>query len=61
MNCLMIKMMIMTCKYYADFEGVCCNGDCKPHVADCCPYERQETCKYYEETEAKDADAGETD
>lgn len=38
----------MKCKYYAECEGVCCNGDCKPYVADICPYEKQDDCKYAE-------------
>ena len=41
------------CKYYAEFEGVCCNGDCKPYVADACTYEEnQKECKYYKERES---------
>lgn len=36
------------CKYYAEFEGICCNGDCKPYVADACPYDNQSECRYYE-------------
>lgn len=41
----------MKCKYYAEFEGVCCNGDCKPYVADSCPIDGDSdifTCKYAE-------------
>lgn len=40
----------MACKWYAEFEGVCCNGDC-PERADTCPYyyeESQQECEYYE-------------
>lgn len=38
------------CKWYAEFEGVCCNGDCKAHCADSCPFDGySEDCKYGEE------------
>lgn len=34
----------MTCKYYASYEGICCNADC-PYCADLCPVEQhQEVC-----------------
>ena len=39
---------VPTCKLYAEFEGVCCNGYCKPYVADICPYDEQSECEYYE-------------
>lgn len=39
----------MKCKWYADFEGVCTNGDC-PYRGDACPTsEHPEVCKYAEE------------
>lgn len=39
----------MKCKWYADFEGVCTNGDC-PYRGDVCPTsEYPEVCKYAEE------------
>ena len=38
----------MVCKWYAEFEGICCYGDC-PECADICPYEnKQDECEYYE-------------
>lgn len=38
----------MKCKWYADFEGVCTNGEC-PYRGDTCPTsEHQEVCKYAE-------------
>lgn len=38
----------MKCKWYADFEGVCTNGDC-PYRGDVCPTsEHPEVCKYAE-------------
>jgi hypothetical protein len=38
----------MPCKWYAEFEGICCYGDC-PERADICPYEdKQKECVYYE-------------
>ena len=38
----------MTCKWYAEFEGICCQGDC-PECADICPYEEEQTeCEFYE-------------
>lgn len=37
----------MPCKWYAEFEGICCQGDC-PECADICPYEEQTECEYYE-------------
>lgn len=39
----------MKCKWYADFEGVCTNGEC-PYRGDVCPTcEHAEVCKYAEE------------
>ena len=39
----------MKCKWYAEFEGVCTNGDC-PYRGDTCPTsEHPEVCKYAEE------------
>lgn len=41
----------MKCKWYADFEGVCTNGEC-PYRGDVCPIsEYPEVCKYAEYTE----------
>ena len=38
----------MKCKWYADFEGVCTNGEC-PYRGDVCPTsEHPEVCKYSE-------------
>lgn len=38
----------MKCKWYADFEGTCTNGEC-PYRGDTCPTsEYQEVCKYAE-------------
>lgn len=38
----------MKCKWYADFEGVCTNGEC-PYRGDVCPTsEHMEACKYSE-------------
>lgn len=39
----------MKCKWYADFKGVCTNGEC-PYCEDTCPTsEHPEVCKYAEE------------
>lgn len=39
----------MKCKWYAEFEGVCTNGEC-PYRGDTCPMsEYPEVCKYAEE------------
>lgn len=36
----------MKCKWYAEFEGVCTNGEC-PYRGDVCPTcEHLEVCKY---------------
>lgn len=41
----------MKCKWYAEFEGVCTNGEC-PYRGDTCPTsEHPEVCKYAEYTE----------
>ena len=38
----------MKCKWYAEFEGVCTNGEC-PYRGDTCPTsEHMEACKYSE-------------
>lgn len=38
----------MKCKWYAEFEGVCTNGEC-PYRGDVCPTsEHPEVCKYSE-------------
>lgn len=38
----------MACKWYAEWEGICCNGEC-PECADICLYEEeQEKCDFYE-------------
>lgn len=38
----------MKCRWYAEFEGVCTNGDC-PYRGDTCPTsEYPEVCKYTE-------------
>jgi hypothetical protein len=39
------------CKWYAEYEGICCQGDC-PECADICPYEdKQSKCEFYEREE----------
>ena len=39
----------MKCKWYADFEGTCTNGEC-PYRGDTCPTsEHPEVCKHAEE------------
>lgn len=41
----------MKCKWYAEFEGVCTNGEC-PYRGDTCPMnEHPEVCKYAEYAE----------
>ena len=38
----------MKCKWYAEFEGICTNGEC-PYRGDICPMsEHPEVCKYAE-------------
>lgn len=34
-----------TCRWYAEFEGVCCNGD-SPHCADF--MDAEDGCRYWE-------------
>lgn len=47
----------MKCKWYADFEGVCTNGEC-PYRGDTCPTsEHQEVCKYAEATQESELNA----
>ena len=49
----------MKCKWYADFEGVCTNGEC-PYRGDTCPTsEHQEVCRYAEEKPKPEMDAEE--
>lgn len=44
----------MVCKWYAEYEGICCNGD-SPERADICPYEnKQNECEYYESEEGEE-------
>ena len=38
----------MKCKWYADFEGVCTNGECPYRGEVCGMVEHPEVCKYYE-------------
>lgn len=41
----------MECKWYAEFEGVCTNGEC-PYCGDTCRTdEHPEVCKYAEYAE----------
>lgn len=41
----------MKCKWYAEFEGVCINGEC-PYRGDTCPTsEYTEVCKYADATQ----------
>ena len=37
-----------SCDWYAEFEGVCCNGD-SPFCADAPPYPGDMACGYWEE------------
>lgn len=49
----------MKCKWYADFEGVCTNGEC-PYRGDTCPTsEYPEVCKYAEEKPKPELNAAE--
>lgn len=49
----------MKCKWYADFEGVCTNGEC-PYRGDTCPTsEFPEVCKYAEATQGTELNAEE--
>lgn len=43
----------MKCRWYANFEGVCTNGEC-PYRGDTCPTnEHPEVCRYAEEKKPK--------
>ena len=43
----------MKCKHFAEYEGICTNGDCF-YRADCCPVEEhQETCVNFEAVKKK--------
>lgn len=43
----------MKCKWYAEYEGVCTNGEC-PYRGDTCPTsEHPEVCKYHNQPEKK--------
>lgn len=43
----------MKCKWYAEFEGACTNGEC-PYRGDTCPTsEHPEVCKHYNQPEKK--------
>ena len=46
-----IRNTVNNCKYLYDWWYICCNGDCKAHVADACPYDTdaKKNCKYYKE------------
>lgn len=49
----------MKCKWYAEFEGVCTNGEC-PYRGDTCPTsEHPEVCKYAEEKPKPELNADE--
>ena len=43
-----------TCRWYAEFEGVCCNGD-SPHCADF--IDADKVCEEWEEKEAGHEDS----
>lgn len=43
----------MKCKWYAEFEGVCTNGECPYRGGTCPTSEHPEACKYSENTENK--------
>ena len=38
------------CKWYAEYEGVCCNGDCDCRAGNCpfLEFDEQEICSCYE-------------
>lgn len=43
----------MKCKHYAEYEGICTNGDCF-YRADLCPVEEhQETCRHFQAVKKK--------
>lgn len=49
----------MKCKWYADFEGVCTNGEC-PYRGDTCPTsEHPDVCKYADATQKPELNAEE--
>ena len=49
----------MKCKWYAEFEGVCTNGEC-PYRGDVCPTsEHPEVCKYVEAKQKSELNAEE--
>lgn len=49
----------MKCKWYADFESVCTNGEC-PYRGDTCPTsEHPEVCRYAEEKPKSELNAEE--
>lgn len=40
------------CKWLSDeYLHICCNAHCREHVADACPYDKDELeeCRFYEE------------
>lgn len=49
----------MKCKWYAEFEGVCTNGEC-PYRGDTCPTsEHPEVCRYAEAIQGTELNAEE--
>lgn len=49
----------MKCKWYAEFEGVCTNGEC-PYRGDTCPTsEHPEVCRYAEAKQEPELNAEE--
>nr|DAE25083.1 MAG TPA: hypothetical protein [Siphoviridae sp. ct4Am4] len=49
----------MKCRWYADFEGVCTNGEC-PYRGDTCPTsEYPEVCRYADATQEPELNAEE--
>lgn len=49
----------MKCKWYADFEGVCTNGEC-PYRGDTCPTSKHpEACRYAEAKQEPELNAEE--
>lgn len=47
----------MECKWYAEFEGVCTNGEC-PYRGDACPTsEYPEVCRYADATQEPELNA----
>lgn len=43
----------MPCKWYAEYEGICCNGDCPARADICLCEEGQSECEFYEEEGAE--------